>query len=290
MTSEREITRRLHPIPAPGADLSLESESYTHGHAESVLRSHQWRTLENSAQYLQPYLRPGLDLLDVGAGPGTLTVDLAQAVAPGITIGVDAAEAALSSARAHADERGVPVQFEHANVYELPFDDATFDVVHAHQLLQHLSNPAAAIREMRRVTKPGGIIAARDADYSAMTWYPELAGLTEWNLLYHEVTAAHGFEADAGRRLLAWFQEAGFDEATLVPSASTWLYATPDARRWWGDLWAERCLESNFAVQAKEAALADEVGLEQLASDWHRWSLEPDAWFAVLHGEIIATV
>ncbi len=114
---------------------------------------------------------------------------------------------------------------------------------------------------MRRVTKPGGLVAVRDADYAAMTWYPESPGLTEWNTLYHEVTHAYGYEADAGRRLFSWVQDAGFPLDGIEPSASTWCYATPADRTWWGGLWAERCVASNFAVQAKESALADDVAL-----------------------------
>lgn len=275
---------------AQGSDHALESESYTHGHHESVLRSHRWRTVQNSAQYLAGYLKPGASLLDVGCGPGTLTVDLARAVAPGRVVGVDAAEVVLKTARDHAHDEDVTVEFASANAYQLPFADDTFDIVHVHQLLQHLSDPLAAISELRRVTKPGGIVAARESDYAAMAWYPALPGLTEWNLLYHEVTQANGFEADAGRRLFAWFQEAGFDVKSLLPSSSTWCYATPEARDWWGGLWAQRCLESNFAVQAKEAGLADEVALESLAHDWHEWAADPRGWFSVLHGEVIAHV
>jgi hypothetical protein len=59
--------------------------TYTHGHHESVLRSHAWRTVENSAAYLVPHLRPGLSLLDVGSGPGTITVDLAERLAPAVS-------------------------------------------------------------------------------------------------------------------------------------------------------------------------------------------------------------
>lgn len=141
---------------------------------------------------------------------------------------------------------------------------------------------------MKRVAKPGRLVAVRDADYAAMTWYPESPGLTEWNTLYHEVTHAYGFEADAGRRLFSWVQDAGFDLDGIVPSASTWCYATPADRTWWGGLWAERCVASNFAVQAKESALADDVALEQLAQDWLRWAEEPAGWFAVLNGEVLA--
>ena len=66
-------------------------DTYTHGHADSVLRSHRWRTVANSAAYLIPHLRPGIELLDVGCGPGTITIDLARRVAPGRVLGIDAA-------------------------------------------------------------------------------------------------------------------------------------------------------------------------------------------------------
>ncbi|PFG32695.1 methyltransferase domain-containing protein [Sanguibacter antarcticus] len=290
-TAAQSESLRQAPTGALGSEQSRESESYTHGHHDSVLRSHRSRTAANSAAHLVPLLRPGMSVLDVGCGPGTLTVDLARLVAPGQVTGVDAATSILRSARElAAGSRLGNVSFEHANAYQLPFADDTFDVVHAHQLLQHLSDPVAAIAEMRRVTKPGGIVAARDADYAAMTWYPESAGLTEWNALYHEVTSAYGYQADAGRRLFSWFQEAGFVPDDLTASAGVWCYATPEARSWWGGLWAERCIASNFARQAKESNLADDVLLEELAHEWQRWSEQPDGWFSVLNGEVLARV
>ena len=72
-----------------------DTATYTHGHAESVLRSHRTRTAENSAAYLLPHLRAGLSLLDIGSGPGTITVDLAERVAPGPVTAVEVTEAAL---------------------------------------------------------------------------------------------------------------------------------------------------------------------------------------------------
>ena len=280
-----------HGLDSPGAvkDLTKESESYTHGHHESVLRSHRRRTAANSAAFLLPHLLSDMTLLDVGCGPGTVTVDLAERLTQGSVVGVDASDDVLESARGLADAHGTKnISFEHANAYELPFEDDSFDVVFAHQLLQHLSDPVAALREMRRVVKPGGFVAVRDADYEAMTWYPESAELTEWNMLYHEVTHTYGFEPDAGRRLASWVRDAGFDPATIEPGASVWCYATPDDRTWWGGLWAERCTQSNFAVQAKESALADDVALEQLAQGWREWAEAPDGWFAVLNGEVLA--
>ena len=70
---------------------------YTHGHHESVLRAHRWRTVDNSAAYLLPYLRPGLQLLDIGCGPGTITADFARRVSPGRVCGLDSAAAIVDA-------------------------------------------------------------------------------------------------------------------------------------------------------------------------------------------------
>src|SRR5437867_8482705 len=112
------------------------SNVYTHGHHESVLRSHTWRTAENSAGYLLPHLRPGLSLLDIGAGPGTITADLAALVSPGRVTAVEVTEAALSLARTEADRRGQEnIDFVVADVHALDLPGGSFDVVHAHQVL-----------------------------------------------------------------------------------------------------------------------------------------------------------
>ncbi|MET0699013.1 MAG: methyltransferase domain-containing protein [Nakamurella sp.] len=262
------------------------ADTYTHGHHESVLRSHRWRTAENSAGYLLPHLHPGLSLLDIGCGPGTITLDLAQLVAPGLTIGVDRAGQPLISANAGAIEQRVSnVAFTVGDVYQLDFPDDSFDVVHAHQLLQHLTDPVAALREMRRVCRPGGVVAARDADYAAMTWYPADPRLTDWLSLYHQVAHNNGAQPDAGRRLLAWAHAAGFPDVSA--SASVWCYATPDERAWWGNTWAERVTRSAFAEQAVAAGFADPNQLAELAAGWREWAEQPDGWFAVLNSEIL---
>ena len=264
---------------------------YTHGHHESVLRSHRWRTAENSAAYLLGALEPGMQVLDVGCGPGTITIDLAGRVLPGAVVGLDRSERVIEAAREAALEAGAAnVTFRVGDLYALPYEDASFDVVHAHQVLQHLSNPVAGLREMRRVTRRGGLVAVRDADYSAMTWYPPSAGLDEWLALYHEVSQANHGEADAGRRLLSWVRAAGFDPAAIVPGAGVWCYATPEDRRWWSDLWADRSVASHFAEQAIAYGLADDVALEHLAEAWREWGRADDGWFAILHGEVLARV
>jgi SAM-dependent methyltransferase len=267
--------------------VSRVEDTYTHGHAESVLRSHRRRTAENSAGYLLPHLRSGQRVLDVGCGPGTITIDLARRVAPGRVIGIDRADQALAAARSAAAEAGVDtVSFEIGDVYALDLPDGSVDVVHAHQVLQHLTDPAAALREMARVCRPGGVIAARDADYAAFTWWPEDPRLDAWLALYRACARDNNAEPDAGRRLLAWAHAAGL--ADTAASAGVWCYATPADRAWWGGMWADRIVQSALADQAVSSGRATVGDLQDISRAWHDWAAADDGWFLVPHGEILA--
>ena len=257
--------------------------SYTHGHHESVLRAHRWRTAENSAAYLLPHLRPGARLLDVGCGPGNITADFAKRLAPGHVLGIDTSSDVIAAAR-----RDYPdVAFDVADLYKTPFDEGAWDVVHAHQVLQHVPDPIGALKEMRRVARPGGIIAARDADYATFTWYPHDDCLDRWLTLYHDIARANGGEPDAGRHLLSWAQQAGF--VRIESTASAWCFATPEDRAWWGGLWADRMTTSAIADQAVREGRATSEDLASMADAWRAWAAAEDGWLAIVHGEIVCT-
>ncbi|WP_049563379.1 class I SAM-dependent methyltransferase [Nonomuraea sp. SBT364] len=260
---------------------------YTHGHHESVLRSHRWRTAANSAAYLLPHLEPHMTLLDVGSGPGTIAADLAGRVSR-VTVSEVTPEA-LALAEAELRARGViNADFRVADAHALDFPDDTFCVVHAHQVLQHVGDPVLALREMRRVAKPGGYVAARDSDYTAFAWYPLLPALRDWMELYQKLARANGGEPDAGRRLLSWARAAGFTDVTAT--ASTWCFATPDDRAWWGGMWAERIMRSAMAAQALTTGAATEDDLRRMSGGWLEWAASDDAWLAITHGEILCRV
>lgn len=258
---------------------------YTHGHEQATLASHSARTAARSAAYLLPVLREGMSVLDVGCGPGTITLDLAELVQPGPVTGVENVEEPLDAARLEAARRGDSrTRFERGDVRALPFEDRSFDVVHAHQVLQHLSDPVGALQEMARVCRPGGWVAARDADYAAMTWYPELPELEEWRSVYRAVAHANGAEPDAARRLRAWANAAGLGGARFT--ASVWSYADPETCHWWGQSQAERYRGPVFAGQAAERGVTA-ADLQRIAAGWRAWGDSPDAWFAILHGELL---
>lgn len=259
--------------------------TYTHGHHESVLRSHRWRTAENSAAYLLPELSPQQRLLDVGAGPGTITVDLAGRVAQ--VTATEIGESELDLSRQAAQESGVTnIDFRVEDVHALGIEDDAYDVVHAHQVLQHVADPVQALREMRRVARPGGLVAVRDSDYAGFVWWPESAELTEWLRLYRLAARANGGEPDAGRRLFSWAREAGFTD--IRANSSTWCYSAPQERSWWGGLWADRFTDSAVARQLVDSGEATTADLARVADGWRSWAEAEDGWFSVLHGEILA--
>lgn len=261
--------------------------TYTHGHHESVLRSHRSRTAQTSAAYLLPHLKPTDQLLDVGAGPGTITADLAGLVAKVTATEIGPAE--LRLAQATADERNVTnIDFQVADIHALAFDDDTFDVTHAHQVLQHVADPVQAFRELARVTKPGGIVAVRDSDYSGFCWWPALPQLDTWLDLYRVAARENGGEPDAGRRLLSWAHAAGLTD--VVATSSTWCYATPDERAGWGGMWADRILNSAIARQLVESGHATLAELQAISDAWLEWAADPDGWISILHSEVLCRV
>ncbi len=259
---------------------------YTHGHGESVLRSHRWRTAENSAGHLLPHLHAGQTLLDVGSGPGTITADLATLVAPGLVTALEATEEALALTATELNRQALSADLVVGDAHDLPFPDDAFDVVHAHQVLQHVADPVRALTELRRVCRPGGTVAVRESDYAGFTWWPPLPELDRWRELYEVAARSNGGEPDAGRRLLAWARAAGFE--TPAVGASVWCFATPEDRQWWGGMWAERIVDSALARQLVDEGRCDHAQLTGISAAWREWATSPDGWFVVLHGELVA--
>lgn len=265
--------------------MSFIDEVYTHGHHPFVVAAHAERTADEAAAFLLDRLERGTRVLDIGCGPGSITVGLAAHIgASGSVVGIDNSEETIAIATASHGEVA-NVTFETASAYSLPFADASFDVAYGHQVLQHLADPIAALREVNRVLRPGGLVAVREADYGTMAHHPRYPEITSWLELYHYVARANGGEPDAGRRLHQWVRGAGFKD--LEVTSSVWTYSTATERTRWAELWARRIMLPHFADRAVELDLCEYMEIAALASGWRRWASEPDGWFAFIHGEVI---
>jgi ubiquinone/menaquinone biosynthesis C-methylase UbiE len=260
--------------------------AYATDHSESVLASHRWRTLKNSAEYVIPYLKPGLKVLDVGCGPGSITVDFARYIPDGAITGIEVEASPLEEGRKLADTEGIKnVQFEVGDAQNLAYEDNTFDLVHSHQVLQHLPDPVKALSEMRRVVKPGGIVAARTSSISSI--YPESEGLKMFENILLRVSRDKGGNPHPGNHIHVWARQAGFDMNRITRSAGAWCFSTPEERAYWGGNNANRIQYSGFAKNALEGGYATKEQLAQIAAAWRDWMEEDDGWLGYLHGEII---
>jgi SAM-dependent methyltransferase len=264
------------PDPAPGTERPYRVD------AEWSRAVFAQRTGEVAA-FLAPYLRAGMRLLDCGCGPGSITVDLARTVAPGEVIGIDLREDALAHGRALALERGIAnLTFEAASVYQLPYPDGAFNAAFACAVLQHLAAPIAALREMRRVLTPGGVIGIVDGSAMITFRYPTNSLLDKWDRL-----RALEREHNAGRpsdalRLRALLREAGF--ARTQASGDMVTEAGPPA----GSLKETRRVAQNHLIRLRgvlgELAIAQgwttKQELEQIADALITWGEAADAFYA----------
>jgi SAM-dependent methyltransferase len=221
-------------------------------------------------------------LLDVGCGPGSITRGLAERVAPGEAVGLDLSRETLAAAREEAAVRGlVNLRYEEGSVYALPFPDASFDVVYAHQVVQHLREPAAALQETLRVLKPGGLVAVRDVDWGTASYWPTDPWIDRFVEMHFKTWYRNGGEPRMGRRLRALFNAARIADIRIT--AAAWCYATPAETVEWGDSYAERLLTSPMGERAVEYGHASRADLEAMAAAFRAWAIHPDAFWAFLH-------
>jgi ubiquinone/menaquinone biosynthesis C-methylase UbiE len=268
--------------PSPSA-----TESYSFRDRPTIVQGFARRTAANCAGFLLPHLQAGMRLLDCGCGPGSITLGLAAVVAPGEVVGIDLDAASIDIAQKQTVEPQLgQVRFEVANVYELPFPDASFDVVFSHALLLHIREPVRALKEMKRVLKPGGLIGIRNDDMDGLIIAPPDPLLIQSWELAAELVHRNGGNARGAKHSRAWLREAGFTR--VEASASYEYFGTPAETAMWG----EGCSSAVRALQQRyaEFGLATSETVDQMCAAWHTWSNDPDAFFAKAWCEAIGWV
>jgi ubiquinone/menaquinone biosynthesis C-methylase UbiE len=218
--------------------------------------SHGGRTAESQAAFLLPYLRPGMTVLDMGCGPCSITVGLTAAVAPGRTVGIDLDPLPLA---------GIDVVV--GDVMSLPFPDATFDAMYASALLQHLPDPLGALREARRVARPGAVIGLVDADWDGELLYPTNGVLRRSMDVARKIRK--GTSPFVGKRLRHLLNEAGF--CRTEGSARVLHYGTADETRAFGAFTASLFRHRTTVERAVAEGWSTVEALEEMSQAWIAW-------------------
>ena len=244
------------------------------------------RTAAVHGAFVLPYLKAGMHVLDCGCGPGSITVGLADAVAPGTVIGIDLEESQLAQARKTAVGLGrTNVTFEHADVRSLPFEEGRFDAVFSHAMLEHLPDPVPVLAEMRRVLKSGGLAAIRCIDLGGTIISPDDGRLAAGHDLWRRYRQHRGGDAFMGRRLRALLRDSGFARTVGTASSETW--ATPERVQAFSSVMTDEFTGPKIAEAAIQEGWADRAELAGIARAIDDWGGHPDAFMAIVWGEAV---
>ncbi|KAI1299756.1 methyltransferase type 11 [Xylaria venustula] len=261
----------------------------------AMVASYSRRTAAENSAYVLPLLKPDMRILDVGCGPGTITLDLAAHVPEGSVTGVDANSSAIETADKLCKQRGITnASFSVGDVSRLPFDDNSFDVVHVHQVLGHLPGkqgepgPVWGLKEMRRVCKLGGFVCAREAEWSTAVAYPRIHGVNESLTLLSRL-ADHAGKVLSGGRGREFARRAGFKVKDISASAALVTHTNTAGREWWGETMASRLESSSDLNKAVELGFVTEEEAAGMPTAWREWAKSDDAFYSLVDGQIVCT-
>lgn len=260
---------------------------YTMGYGEEVLETELRATAENSAAFLLPHLTPGLRLLDFGCGSGSISVGLAEAVAPGEMYGVDMAEGQIELARSIAASQGHDnAVFHVGDVTHLEFEDSFFDVAYCSNVLMHVPDTAAVLSEIKRVLKPGGILACRELICESCFVHPDFAVRRRAWEVFEDLVRADDGHPQMGKDMKGHIKEAGFVDVQM--SASFSIYSHPEEIASIHRLVTQWFLSPEVSEAAMKYGAASSKLVNDLKVASDRWRGHPGAVFAFAFGEAIA--
>lgn len=263
--------------------LKTDQGNYACGYDRSLRELQAERNLETYGQFIKPYLKANLSILDCGCGQGTMTLDFADQISPGKVVGIDISEKILQAAKENASSKNVSnVSFQQANVLDLPFPDNTFDIVYAQTLLAHLPEPMRAIHEMKRVVKAGGIIAAKECYLSSWFLYPENKFLNEFMVFRMKPVLQNGGDLDIGVKLGELFYNAGLGEISFEMHCLNRNVPT------FAKIFADDAIESTHSKAMLASGEVNQERLLRYREEWLKFSKIPWARNGMLYGEIIS--
>ncbi|KAH3686696.1 hypothetical protein WICPIJ_002340 [Wickerhamomyces pijperi] len=280
------------------SSISTKDQTYytNNKYDPSISNTHRWRTVENCSEFMIPFIKPTDKILDVGCGPGTITTSLAKYVPQGQVYGIEPTEGLFQEAKdlLHQQEQSSKhinnVKFELGSAFKLPYEDNSFSIVHAHQVLIHLSDPIKALQEMIRVIKPNGLICVKDCELNSTIIYPYSEPL---EYFMKEIMSSVNTKRNAASLHKQWIYEANEKYRTtettttktslelVQHSAISWCNSTTEQRKSTADMFIKRCLQSeNFIKDTKFTK-------NQIVEAWENWSKDETGVNFSIHGEVV---
>ncbi len=259
---------------------------YTMGYSEDFERIIRARTAATHASYLLPHLKPGMRVLDVGCGPGTISVGLAAAVDPGEFCGIDMEGSQVElAAKAASDGGHSNAHFRVADALDLPFPDDQFDGVHCHAVLTHIPDTTAALAEFNCVLKTGGILGAREFIGGLCFIEPDVGNLSRVFAVVSDVLTANGGHPQMGREIRTRISEAGFVDVEASGSFDSW--GSPSDIAAYSSYLINYLLGPPIAAPAISHGIATREGFDGWRDAVLVWKDHPGAFSAWAFGEAI---
>ena len=254
------MTGSVQPAAGGGPDAAtVYALGSSMGESDRLLRQPDELAAYSAVLLDRVGLRPGHSVIDLGCGPRGIFDLLAERVLPrGRVVGLDADPAHAAMAAEFAAGRGLAgVEIVTADAQRTGLPSSSFDLVHARTLLVNIPDPAQVVAEMVRLARPGGWVAAMEADTEHTVCYPLHPAVTRASDIFELVFRRHGADPHLGRRVPELFRQAGL--ADVEVEARVQLYPPGHSRR---TILVD--LVRSMRPSVLEMGLAGEAELEEL--------------------------
>lgn len=260
------------------------TDSYSFGYKKGVLDYLTYRA-QKSFDFILPHLKPEMEVLECGCGPGVVTFEIAKEVINGIVIGIDIDEDQINTNNLKVSESSFKnLKFEVANILELPYPDNFFDIVYIQALIVHIKSPISSIREVYRVLKKDGIIALREPIMDKTIFSPEEPILLESFELIQKAINSYGGDASIGRKLLPLLKEVGFKNIQISAS-----WEQPDSLDQWPAFYEGwlNVFTGGIGDIILDEGWCDKKHINKMVKSWKRLGKEKNGFAASPWGEAV---
>ncbi len=266
-----------------------EGRVYAFGYSPTAVGLMESRSAESHAAFFLKHLSPGMDVLDIGCGPGSITVGLASAVSPGEAVGVDIEASQIELGRERAQTLGLEnCRFEVGSVYDLPIDDDSVDAVYGHTILMQFRELDGVLAQVKRVLKPGGVVGFRELDFGASLYHSDESALRYVMSTLRRAIFHNDGNPDIGRALPSILSDAGFQ---IMSASATYACAvTPEAKVGMYAAMARLWEQADFVAQAESLGWLGADERESIRRRLEEEGADPGSISATSYVEVVGRV